>query len=234
MSHTQTASNHPNHTIIRCRKLSKRYGATRILHALDADFPRGKTSVILGESGAGKSTLLRILNLLDRPCSGELFWNDAPINPKHKAACTAIKKKIGVVFQKSNLLTARTARENVALPLELQGTPKKEALKKAGELLKQLGLLKLAEHWPNELSGGQQQRVAIARALIHNPELLLCDEPTSSLDPSSTQQLLELLRQAQRRGVSIILITHDPVVAEAIADHRIHLNGGQAHTQPMR
>lgn len=172
---------------------------------------------IIGLSGAGKSTLVRCMNLLERPTTGEVFFEGKDLMEMSKAELRKARYKIGMIFQQFNLLEQRTAAENVRFALEITGTPKEEAKKRALELLKIVGLTDRAQSYPSQLSGGQKQRVAIARALANNPDVILCDEATSALDPKTTRQILRLLKQLnEEMGITIIVITHEMKVVEEI------------------
>ena len=187
----------------------------------------GEIHALLGENGAGKSTLMNILGCLDRPTSGvyRLHGRDVSALPPDELAKVR-GEEIGFVFQGFQLIPRLTAIENVMLPLMLQGVSEPERRARAEQLLLRVGLHSRMHHLPAALSGGQQQRVAIARALIRRPALILADEPTGSLDPDATQEILSLLEDLHRAGQTILLITHNPTVA-ARAERRLTLQGGK-------
>ena len=207
--------------LIEIRNLCKTFGTgSTAVHALEdvsLDIEAGEIFGIIGLSGAGKSTLVRCMNLLERPTSGTVTVDGADMTALSEKELRAARREIGMIFQSFNLLMQRNALANVRFPLELAGVPKKEANKRAQELLDMVGLGDRAEAFPAQLSGGQKQRVAIARALATNPKVLLCDEATSALDPTTTESILELLRDLNRRlGVTVVVITHEMRVVERI------------------
>ncbi len=174
---------------------------------------------IIGMSGAGKSTLIRCINLLEKPSEGKIVIDGQDITALEGRELLSLRRKIGMVFQRFNLLMQRTIRDNVAFPLEIAGEDKKTRLARADELLEIVGLASKADSYPVQLSGGQQQRVSIARALANHPSLLLCDEPTSALDSLTTNSILKLLKDINHKlGVTIIIITHEISVVEKICN----------------
>ena len=207
--------------LIEIRYLCKTFGTgSTAVHALEdvsLDIEAGEIFGIIGLSGAGKSTLVRCMNLLERPTSGTVTVDGADMTALSDKELRAARREIGMIFQSFNLLMQRNALANVRFPLELAGVPKKEANKRAQELLDMVGLGDRAEAFPAQLSGGQKQRVAIARALATNPKVLLCDEATSALDPTTTESILELLKNLNRQlGVTVVVITHEMRVVERI------------------
>ena len=207
--------------LIEIRNLCKTFGTgSTAVHALEdvsLDIEAGEIFGIIGLSGAGKSTLVRCMNLLERPTSGTVTVDGADMTALSDKELRAARREIGMIFQSFNLLMQRNALANVRFPLELAGVPKKEANKRAQELLDMVGLGDRAEAFPAQLSGGQKQRVAIARALATNPKVLLCDEATSALDPTTTESILELLKNLNRkRSVTVVVITHEMRVVERI------------------
>ena len=182
---------------------------------------------IIGMSGAGKSTLVRCINLLERPTSGEVVVNGQRLDTMTPAQRRAARREITMIFQHFNLLMQRTCLKNVCFPMELVGVKKAEAEKRAHELLELVGLPDKADAYPAQLSGGQQQRVAIARALATDPKVLLCDEATSALDPNTTRQILELIRDINKKlGITVVVITHQMSVVKEICSHVAILDGG--------
>ena len=183
---------------------------------------------IIGMSGAGKSTLVRCINLLERPTSGEVVVNGQRLDTMTPAQLRAARREITMIFQHFNLLMQRTCLKNVCFPMELVGVKKAEAEKRAHELLELVGLPDKADAYPAQLSGGQQQRVAIARALATDPKVLLCDEATSALDPNTTRQILELIRDINKKlGITVVVITHQMSVVKEICDKVAILDGGE-------
>ena len=184
---------------------------------------------IVGPSGSGKSTLMNIIGCLDTPTAGEYLLDGQNVSGLTANELAGIRSgKIGFVFQGFHLLPRLTALENVAIPLMIKGVPVKDREERAAEALRQVGLGQRMGHKPSQLSGGQQQRVAIARALIHNPKVLLADEPTGSLDEQSTRDVLTLLEGLHQKGHTVVLITHDATVAGR-AGRRISVSSGQVH-----
>lgn len=181
----------------------------------------GEIFGIIGYSGAGKSTLVRMLNALEKPTSGHIYIDNVEINKLTGDALRKKRMKIGMIFQHFNLLWSRTVEKNIELPLEIAGVAKEDRKKKVAELVKLVGLEGREKAYPSELSGGQKQRVGIARALANDPTILLCDEATSALDPSTTESILELLQEINRKlNITIVMITHQMEVVQKIC-HRI-------------
>lgn len=188
----------------------------------------GSVFGIIGQSGAGKSTLVRCLNLLERPTSGSIIINGRDITSLSEKELREFRSSVSMVFQNFNLLQQRTVLRNVMFPLELRHADKKEAEKRARELLELVGLADKCDKYPSQLSGGQQQRVAIARALVNNPSIMLCDEATSALDSMTTHSILKLLKDInEKMGVTIVLITHSLAVAELICDNVVVIDEGK-------
>ena len=209
--------------MIELKHLGKIYssasGSVEALKDVNLTIADGEIFGIIGLSGAGKSTLVRCINLLERPTSGEVWVDGRNLTTLSQKDLLQVRRQIGMIFQSFNLLEQRTVLRNVCFPLEISGTPKAEAKKRAEELLKVVGLADKAASFPSQLSGGQKQRVAIARALATNPRYLLCDEATSALDPNTTRSILELLREINKSlGVTIIVITHEMKVIDQICD----------------
>ncbi len=179
----------------------------------------GEIFGIIGLSGAGKSTLVRCINLLEKPTSGEVLIDGCNLCLVTKKELLKIRRSIGMIFQGFNLLEQRNVLKNICYPMEIAGIRKKDAIKRARELLELVGLSDREKSYPSQLSGGQKQRVAIARALATKPQYLLCDEATSALDPSTTEQILDLLKQINKTlGVTIIVITHEMKIVEKVCD----------------
>ena len=211
--------------IIEIKNLSKIFGAgedqVAALQDVNLQIQKGDIFGIIGLSGAGKSTLVRCINLLERPNEGEVLFHGKNLMAVSEKELRQQRRKISMIFQSFNLLEQRTNLDNICFPLELVGTPKKEARKRAMELLEIVGLPDKANAYPVQLSGGQKQRIAIARALASDPEVLLCDEATSALDPQTTDSILKLLQKINKeRGITVIIITHQMSVIEQVC-HRV-------------
>ena len=209
--------------IIRIEHLSKVFNgsAGRIVALDDINLSIGEGDVfgIIGLSGAGKSTLVRCMNLLEVPTDGKVIFDGRNLMEMSQRELLTTRRSIGMIFQDFNLMAQRNAIRNVCYPMEVAQVPRKEAEKRALELLELVGLSDRVKSYPSQLSGGQKQRVAIARALAMNPKVLLCDEATSALDPNTTRQILELLRRINRElGVTIVVITHEMKVIESICN----------------
>ncbi len=199
----------------------------RALDGVDIAFEKGSFWAILGSSGSGKSTLLNLLGCLDRPTSGRYLLRGEDVSALNDDQLSDIRlRSIGFIFQSFNLLPQSTVAENIALPLYYQGWPPEQSLQRARELAARVGLEHRLQHRPMELSGGQQQRVAIARALANNPAILLADEPTGNLDSSSGQDIMNLLRELNAQGKTIIMVTHESDIA-AYANRHLHMKDGR-------
>jgi D-methionine transport system ATP-binding protein len=193
--------------------------STAALANVTLNVARGEVFGMIGRSGAGKSTLLRLVNGLERPSSGSVRVNGVSVGELDERGLVALRRRIGMVFQHFNLLSAKTVRENIALPLRIAGVPKAAIDRKVDALLELVGLSAKRDAYPASLSGGQKQRVGIARALVTDPDILLCDEATSALDPETTQAILALLRDINRRlNLTIVLITHEMEVIREVCD----------------
>lgn len=186
-----------------------------VLFDINLDIDEGEYLVIMGPSGSGKSTLMNIIGCLDEASSGELYLNGENIAHQNDNEMAEIRNKmIGFVFQNFNLLPRESALENVALPLLYSNVSKEERLERAMKALEKVGLADRANFLPTQLSGGQKQRVAIARAIINNPKILLADEPTGALDTKSGFQIMDIFDELNKEGMTIIMITHEPEIAE--------------------
>ncbi len=205
-----------------------RFGLFHALDGVDLSINKGEIFGIIGYSGAGKSTLVRMMNLLETPTSGDVVVGDTQLTRLPQRQLRKARRKIGMVFQHFNLLWSRTVADNVALPLEIAGVPKKEHDARVKELLELVGLSDKADAYPSQLSGGQKQRVGIARALANQPDVLLCDEATSALDPKTTDSILDLLKEINRKlGLTVVLITHEMHVIEKICDRVAVMESGR-------
>lgn len=217
--------------IIELRNLSKTFGSgegqVAALREVSLAVEPGEIFGIIGLSGAGKSTLVRCVNLLEHPDSGKVLFHGKDLTGLSPKALREQRRKISMIFQSFNLLDQRTALDNICFPLELAGVSRKDAKKRALQLLDTVGLPDKAGAYPVQLSGGQKQRVAIARALASDPEVLLCDEATSALDPKTTDSILGLLQSINReRGITVIIITHQMSVIEQICNRVAILDAG--------
>ena len=218
--------------MIEIKGLVKNYSTGQgVLHALngvDLKVNEGEIFGIIGPSGAGKSTLIRSLNLLEIPDAGSIKINGKEVRSLKGKELRDFRRKIGMIFQHFNLLSSRTVRENIAFPLEIAGVPAGERNRKVDRLMELVGLSAHADHYPSELSGGQKQRVGIARALANDPQILLSDEATSSLDPESTEAILDLLKRIRDElNLTIVLITHEMEVIKKICDRVAVLENGR-------
>jgi putative ABC transport system ATP-binding protein len=206
--------------MITIKNLNKSYSTDfnklHVLKGIDLHIAEGEFVSIMGSSGSGKSTLLNILGILDEYDSGEYWLNNQLINKDLTESQAAFFRNrfIGFVFQSFNLLPFKTAKENVALPLYYQQVPRKERQEKAEDFLEKVGLKEWANHYPNQMSGGQQQRVAFARALITNPKVVLADEPTGALDSKTSHEVMDIFKDFNSQGITIIIVTHEDEVAE--------------------
>ncbi len=216
-----------DNVLIRVENLQKKFGSLNVLSGIDIDICRGDVVVVVGPSGSGKSTFLRCLNRLEESSGGSIFFEgvdicdpDVNIN-KHR-------QKMGMVFQQFNLFPHLTIMRNLTIgPMKLLGKSKEEAEKKAQELLDRVGLGDRAMSYPNQLSGGQKQRVAIVRALCMEPEVMLFDEPTSALDPEMVGEVLEVMRELARDGMTMVCVTHEMGFAREVANRVIFIDEGK-------
>jgi len=200
--------------------IKKAYPAVTVLKGIDIEIPDGCIFGIIGKSGAGKSTLLRIASLLERPDSGEVYYDEKRVDTLTGKELLMRRKKMGMIFQNFNLLSSRNAADNIAYPLEIAGMTKAQIKKRVDELLEMTDITEKQKARMSELSGGQKQRVAIARALAVNPQVLFCDEATSSLDPQTTRSILSLIKDLHSRlNITVFLITHQmEVIREVCQD----------------
>jgi len=217
--------------LIEIRNLRKVYpvpgGEVVALDGINLSIEKGQIYGIIGMSGAGKSTLIRCMNRLDTPTDGQILIDGQNILAMSEKQLMATRRKVSMIFQQFNLLMQKTVARNVRYPLEIAGVAEKEANERVMELLRLVELEEKANAYPIQLSGGQRQRVAIARALASNPEVLLCDEATSALDPMTTQAILALLQDINKRlGITVVLITHEMAVIRQICTRVAILDGG--------
>lgn len=217
---------------IKLEAVSKIYhssaGEVKALEDINLEIKSGEIFGIIGRSGAGKSSLIRTINRLETPSSGRVLINGEDIALLNEKELVALRRRIGMIFQHFNLLSAKTVFENIALPLKVAGVKREQIKARVNDLLELVGLSEKRKTYPNRLSGGQKQRVGIARALATQPEILLCDEATSALDPETTQNILQLLRDINKEfGITIVLITHEMSVIREIADRALVLEQGK-------
>lgn len=213
--------------MIEIRNLSKRYGKLEVLKDINETIRRGQTVVICGPSGSGKSTLLRCINGLEPFQKGEVIVDGISVGDP-KTNLYKLRQKIGMVFQRFELYPHMNVLKNITLaPMKVKRIPKKQAEEKAMELLSRVGIPEKAKEYPANLSGGQQQRVAIARALAMEPEYMMFDEPTSALDPEMIQEVLEVMMDLAREGMTMLVVTHEMGFAREVADEIIFMDAGR-------
>lgn len=212
---------------IQVTNLHKSFGSLKVLQDVSLDVMEGEVVCVIGPSGGGKSTFLRCINLLEEPTAGEVKIDDLMITDP-KAKINRIRERIGMVFQSFNLFPHLTAKQNIMLaPTDLKKMTKADAEQNALALLKRVGLSDKADNYPHQLSGGQKQRVAIARALAMQPEVMLFDEPTSALDPEMVGEVLEVMKELAREGMTMVVVTHEMGFARDVADRVILMADGQ-------
>ncbi len=206
--------------------LHKYFGELHVLKGIDLCVEKGEVVVIIGPSGSGKSTLLRCVNRLEEPTSGKIILDGVDITDR-KVDINKVRQRIGIVFQQFNLFPHLTALQNITLaPVKIKKMDKKEAEELAMRLLEKVGLADKADYYPSQLSGGQQQRVAIARALAMNPEVMLFDEVTSALDPELVKEVLDVMKQLARDGMTMLVVTHEMGFAKEVGDRVIFMDEG--------
>ena len=212
--------------MISVKNLSKNFGELQVLKNIDLEIEKGEKVVIIGPSGSGKSTLLRCLNLLETPTSGQMFLEDIEITDK-KQNIDRIRRRMGMVFQNFNLFPHMTVTENITLaPVMTKKLTKPEAVARAEQLLKRVGLSDKANSYPAQLSGGQKQRIAIVRALAMDPEVMLFDEPTSALDPEMVGEVLEVMRELAENNMTMVVVTHEMAFAREAATRVLFMDEG--------
>ncbi|NQK94552.1 amino acid ABC transporter ATP-binding protein [Streptococcus suis] len=212
--------------IISIKDLHKYFGDNEVLKGIDLDIQQGEVVVIIGPSGSGKSTFLRTMNLLEVPTKGNVTFEGVDITDKSNDIFK-MREKMGMVFQQFNLFPNMTVLENITLsPIKTKGMTKAEAEKKAMDLLAKVGLPDKATAYPQSLSGGQQQRIAIARGLAMDPDVLLFDEPTSALDPEMVGEVLAVMQDLAKSGMTMVIVTHEMGFAREVADRVIFMDGG--------
>lgn len=213
--------------LIQVQDLKKSFGTQVVLDGITTEIDQGEVVAIIGPSGCGKSTFLRSLNLLEEPTSGTILFEGTDITDK-SVDINKMRQKIGMVFQQFNLFPNYTIQNNITLaPVKLGLMTQQEAEKKAKELLERVGLPERANDYPAQLSGGQKQRIAIARALAMNPDVMLFDEPTSALDPEMVGEVLELMRELARDGMTMVVVTHEMGFAREVANRVLFIDEGK-------
>jgi len=216
--------------MIKLDNVSKSFSQFNVIKSVSLTIDKGEVHGIIGASGAGKSTLLRLVNLLEIPDEGEVEVNGQKLTNLNNKELRQARKSIGMIFQHFNLVANKTVYENVAVSLELANYPKKERRNRVIECLQFVGLENLVEQYPAQLSGGQKQRVAIARALANNPQVLLCDEPTSSLDPNISAEILGVLENINKvLGVTIVIVSHEMEVIKSICNRVTVMADGEIY-----
>lgn len=212
--------------MINVRKLCKSFGQHEVLKGIDEHIEKGEKVVVIGPSGSGKSTFLRCLNLLEEPTSGDIVFEGMNITSK-ECDINMIRRKMGMVFQQFNLFPHLSVKENITLaPIKLGLMKPEQADAEAIRLLTRVGLPEKADSYPAQLSGGQQQRIAIARALAMNPDVMLFDEPTSALDPEMVGEVLEIMKELAKDGMTMVVVTHEMGFAREVATRVLFMDGG--------
>lgn len=212
--------------MIKIEKLSKSFGKHEVLKNISTTIDEGEVVAVIGPSGSGKSTFLRCLNLLEKPNGGTITIKDKEIT-KAKTNTLKVRENIGMVFQHFHLFPHKTVLENIMYaPVNVKKESKQAAQEKAEELLRKVGLFEKRNDYPNRLSGGQKQRVAIARALAMNPEIMLFDEPTSALDPEMVKEVLQVMKELVKTGMTMVIVTHEMGFAKEVADRVLFMDEG--------
>ncbi|MBD5476197.1 MAG: amino acid ABC transporter ATP-binding protein [Lachnospiraceae bacterium] len=213
--------------MIKVKNLHKKFGDLMVLDGIDEHISQGEVVVVIGPSGSGKSTFLRCLNLLEKATDGEIYVDDQQINAP-KVNVNHVRQKMGMVFQQFNLFPHLTIMDNITLaPVLLKKMTKDEAVKRGQELLERVNLAEKADAYPAQLSGGQKQRVAIARALAMNPEIMLFDEPTSALDPEMVGEVLDVMKDLAKSGMTMVIVTHEMGFAREVASRVLFIDQGK-------
>ena len=219
--------NASDEVLFQINDLCKSFGSLSVLKDVSTEIKKGEVVVIIGPSGSGKSTFLRTLNLLEEPTKGTILFKGTEITGKHKHI-DQYRQNIGMVFQHFNLFPHMTILKNMTLaPIKLLKMPKEEAERMAMEYLKRVGLAEKAEAYPSQLSGGQKQRIAIVRALCMNPEVLLFDEPTSALDPEMVGEVLEVMKDLAKSGMTMLVVTHEMGFAREVGSRVLFMDDGR-------
>ena len=212
--------------MIKVENLHKYFGDLEVLKGVNAEVKKSEVVCVIGPSGSGKSTFLRCLNLLEVPTDGKIYIDGVELM-EHQKEIDKYRQKVGMVFQQFNLFPHLTVMENLTLaPVLLKKMTKEQAVEKGKELLKRVGLAEKAESYPNQLSGGQKQRIAIARALEMNPEIMLFDEPTSALDPEMVGEVLDVMKDLAKSGMTMVVVTHEMGFAREVATRVLFMDQG--------
>ena len=218
--------------MLEIKNLQKKFGDHEVLKDITAEVNNGQVICVIGPSGSGKSTFLRCLNVLEEPTAGKVFFEGQELTNLKEAQLDVLREKMGMVFQSFNLFPNMTVLDNITLaPIKVKKTDKAEAEKTAKELLARVGLSEKADAYPVSLSGGQQQRVAIARAWAMNPDLMLFDEPTSALDPEMVGEVLEVMKDLAKSGMTMVVVTHEMGFAKEVADEVWFMDEGYIQEQ---
>ncbi|MCC5889820.1 MAG: amino acid ABC transporter ATP-binding protein [Alkalibacterium sp.] len=213
--------------MIKVNQLKKSFDKNEVLKDLNEEVLQGEVVVIIGPSGSGKSTFLRCLNLLEEPSDGEIVFEGTTLTGLNEKDLNQLRQKMGMVFQQFNLFPHMTAKENLTIaPIKSKGVEVNEANQKASQLLQQVGLGDKEDAYPANLSGGQQQRVAIARALAMDPDVMLFDEPTSALDPEMVGEVLKVMKDLAKSGMTMVVVTHEMGFAREVADRVLFMDDG--------
>lgn len=213
--------------MIKVNHLKKSFGKNVVLKDLNEEVSQGEVVVVIGPSGSGKSTFLRCLNLLEEPTDGEVVFEGTALTGLKEKEMNQLRQKMGMVFQQFNLFPHKTAKENLTIaPVKSKGVNQMEADNKAEKLLNQVGLGDKVDAYPASLSGGQQQRVAIARALAMDPDVMLFDEPTSALDPEMVGEVLKVMKDLAKSGMTMVVVTHEMGFAREVADRVLFMDDG--------
>ena len=215
-----------DNVLIRVDGLQKSFGKVDVLKGVNAEIKKGDVMVVIGPSGSGKSTFLRCLNRLEEPTGGHIYFNGVDITDK-RVNINLHRQKMGMVFQQFNLFPHMTVLRNMTIgPMKLLGKSKQEAEEKAMQLLQRVGLADRADAYPSQLSGGQKQRIAIVRALCMDPEVLLFDEPTSALDPEMVGEVLEVMKELAKEGMTMVVVTHEMGFAKEVGTDIVFIDEG--------
>lgn len=212
--------------MIQIKNIKKNFGKNEVLKDINLNIKKGEIVAILGPSGSGKSTLLRCINLLESPNGGEIIYKGENILDK-KCDINKVRQHIGMVFQNFNLFSNMTVIQNIIVaPIKVKKIKKEEAIKEALGLLERVGLLDKKDDYPSQLSGGQKQRIAIARALAMKPDIMLFDEPTSALDPEMVKEVLDVMKELAKEGMTMAVVTHEMGFAKEVADKVVFMDNG--------
>ena len=219
-------------TLLSIRDLRKSFGALEVLKGLSTDIRAGEVVVMIGPSGSGKSTFLRCMNLLEQPSAGSIVFDGIDIVKANEATKNRVRSEMGMVFQHFNLFPHLSILDNVTLaPRLVRGKPREEAERQARELLARVGLSDKERAYPQQLSGGQKQRVAIVRSLAMEPKVMLFDEPTSALDPEMVGEVLDVMKDLAKNGMTMVVVTHEMRFARDVASRVLFLEGGRVSAE---